>query len=156
MSDGMLMVSRDSACLNTPVPRLLSELGKVMSVKAVQPSNAKLPIVVSPSLSAMLRSAVQFANALSPIVVIDRPRESVCKDVQPSKALSPISCTLAGMLMSVSDVHPLNAPDCICSMEFGRVILRVAVLPAKASSAIATTRKPLYMAGTSTSVSLPL
>ena len=115
---GIVTASPETPLLDNPefknaVPSIdVTSSGIVIDFNAIQPANARRPIVVSvePGENVTVANEVQLLNDSTPIVasVEGNVNVIVCIDKQPSNALSLIVVTEAGIVIDVN-AQPENA-----------------------------------------------
>jgi hypothetical protein len=97
-----------------------------MLVKAVQPLNALLGILVPPLITTVVSDDGTF-EAFQPNILTKvwptKGNPILVKPVQPLNALPPILVTLFGMMISVKPVQPANALAPILVTLSGMVML---------------------------------
>ena len=84
--------------------RDVTELGMVMSVNEMHPSNALYPMVVTDFGMVMCVNELHPRNALHPIVVTESVMTMLFNDVNPAKALSQMTGTHFGTTIFSMDI----------------------------------------------------
>ena len=100
--------------MNTDSPVLLTEPGREIEDRPLQPENAHSPIIVTEYERTTEINLEQPENKKLPISATELPRTTRSKLVQPAKVEFPRERRPSGSLKSVKQEHPENAES---SME---------------------------------------